>query len=97
MQSISTFNSLARSSRIAIRAGRNRLIGGTLPDFVVEVDSISHFAGISVGASGGLLRYPVVERSGGVGGHDEGAAHGQGCGVGQDCVGGNSSMDARDS
>lgn len=89
--------SFARSSPIAIRAGRNRLVGETLPDFAVEVGSIHHLAGISIGAGGDLLRYPVVEQSGGVGGHDEGAARGQGCGVGQDYVGGSPLMDARDS
>lgn len=66
--------SLARSSSIAIRAGRNRLVGEILPDFAVEVGSIQHLAGISIGAGGDLLRYPVVEQIDGVGGDDEGAA-----------------------
>lgn len=84
MQSIGTLahcspDSLARSSRIAIRASRNRLVGETLPKFAVKVGSIDHCAGIGVGAGGDLPGYPVVERSSGVGGDDEGAARGENC------------------
>lgn len=101
MQSIGTLahcspDSLARSSRIAIRASRNRLAGETLPNFAVKVGSVDHCAGIGVGADDDLLGYSVVERSSGVGGDDEGAARGEGCGVAWDDIDGRPCVDARD-
>jgi len=87
MQPISTLthrgaNSLARSSRVAVQARRDGLISITLPDLAVKVNAIDWRARIGVRAGGDLLGDPVVQGSGCVGGNDQSAACGDGCGVG---------------
>jgi hypothetical protein len=57
-------DSLARRSRIAIQARRDRLISVALPDFAVEVSSIDQRIGVRVGASCNFLGDLVVQGRG---------------------------------
>lgn len=88
-------NILTGSSRVAFQACENPLISATLPGFAVEVSFMDQYAGVSIRARGDLLGYPVVQRGGCVGGDNQSAGRGDGCGVGQNNVDGNSSIDIR--